>query len=86
MPTRSKKDTTTVYSAPGPAMDLGSSLLILTVVVALALGTSSPRPERTPLDMPPLAILRSPGLQSISHRIVVFQSDSYTTLSQNVSK
>ena len=44
-----QNDTTTVCSAPGPALDLGSSLLTHTVVVALALGTSSPRPGRTPV-------------------------------------
>ena len=77
-----KRHATTVCFVPGPALGLGSSLLTLTVAVALALGTSPPRPERTPLDRPPLAILRSPGLQSISHRLVVFQPDSYTTLSQ----
>ena len=38
---------------PGPALDLGSSLLTLTVVVALALGTSSPPPGRTPLTRQP---------------------------------
>ena len=59
MPTRSKKTRDKVCSAPGPALDVGSSLLTLAVAVALALGTSSPRPERTPLDRQPLAILRS---------------------------
>ena len=59
MPTRFKKDTTTVCSAPGPILDLGSSLLTPTVVVALALGTSSPGPERTPLTRQPAAIFRT---------------------------
>ena len=44
-----KRPATTVCFAPGPALDLGNSLLTPTVVVALALGTSSPRPGRTPL-------------------------------------
>jgi len=52
MPTRSKRHATTVRSAPWPALDLGSSLLTLAVAVTIALGTSSPRPERTPLDRP----------------------------------
>ena len=49
MPTRSKKTRQQCALPPGPALDLGSSFLTLTVVVTLALGTSSPRPGRTPL-------------------------------------
>jgi len=79
-----KRHTTTVCSAPAPALDLGSSLLTLAVAVTLALVTSSPRPERTSPDMPPLAALCSQGLQSISHRLVVFQQDGYITLTQYV--
>ena len=54
-----QKDTTTVCSALGPALDLGRSFLTLTVVVTLALGTSSPRPGRTPLTRQPAAIFRT---------------------------
>jgi len=50
MPTRSKKTRDNSVLCPWPALDLGSSLLTLAVVVTLALGTSSSRPERTPLD------------------------------------
>jgi len=82
MPTRSKKTRDNSVLCPWPALDLGSSLLTLAVAVTLALGTSSPRPERTLLDRQPLAVFRSQGLQSISHRLVVFQEDGYTTLTQ----
>ena len=41
MPTRSKKTRQQCALPPDPLLDLGSSLLTLTVVVALALGTSS---------------------------------------------
>jgi len=66
-----QKDTTTVCSAPGPVLDLGSSLLALTVVVALALGTSSPRPGRTPLTRQPPAFLRTGSSVELSstHRL-----------------
>jgi len=80
MPTRSKKTRDNSVLCPLTRSGLGSSLLTLAVAVTLVLGTSSPRPERTSLDRPPLAILRSQGLQSISHRLVVFQQDGYTTL------
>jgi len=69
-----------VCSAPWLALDFGSSLLTLVVAVTLALGTSSPRPEWTLLERRHLTFLRSQGLQSISHRLVVFQQDGYTTL------
>ena len=58
MPTRSKKTRDNSVLCPGPALDFGSSLLTLTVVVALALGTSSPRPGRTPPTRQPPAFLR----------------------------
>ena len=54
-----KRHDNSVLCPLGPALDLGSSLLTLTVVVALALGTSSPRPVRTPLTMQPSASLRT---------------------------
>ena len=59
MPTHSKKSRQQCALPPGPAQDLGSSLLTPTVVVALALGTSSPGPERTPLTRQPAAIFRT---------------------------
>jgi len=61
VPTRSKKTHDNSVLCPGPALDLGSSLLTLAAAVALALGTSSSRPERTPIDRLLLAILRSQG-------------------------
>ena len=84
MPTRSKKTHDNSVLCPGPALDLGSSLLTLAAAVALALGTSSSRPERTPIDRLLLAILRSRGLQSISHRLVVLQQGGYTAMTQYV--
>ena len=59
MPTRSKKTRQQCALPPGPALDLRSSLITLTVVVTLALGTSSPRPGRTPLTRQPSAFLRT---------------------------
>ena len=56
MPTRSKTTRQQCALPPGPAQDLGSSILTLPVVVVLALGTSSPCPERTPLTRQPAAV------------------------------
>ena len=53
------------------ALDLGSSLLTLTVVVALTPGTSRSRPGRTPLTRQPPAFLRTGSSVELSstHRL-----------------
>ena len=75
MPTRSKTTRQQCALPPGPALDLGSSLLTPTVVVALALGTSSPRPERTPLTRQPAAIFRTGSSVDYRRHLVYTETD-----------